>query len=88
MNWDDQFGISKTKHCEYLKEFGQAFYNFAKILIDKASNSRNYFENLNNDDKDLLTEVIDHSNLCKSSSEKFFGRIDLLEKVKLKKNLN
>ena len=81
MKWCPESGISLKSHSDYVKKFGEAFFEQCKLLIDKSSSQSTQFNNLNKEDAALLQEILDHANFCNETAEKFHGRDDLLQKV-------
>jgi hypothetical protein len=81
VKWDTKAGISRETHSEYIKEFGEVFYEQTRQLIDKNQNQERYIEQLGKLDTELLQEVLDHANFCNDTVEKFQGRQDYLRKV-------
>ena len=81
VNLDPKNGISKETHRNYLEKFGSLFYNSVKELIDRNAKKLHFLDNYKIKDKQLIQEVLDHANFCKSIVEKFHGRNDLIEEV-------
>ena len=52
-----------------------------KNLIDINYSETNEFSNLNEKDRTLIQEVLDHGYFCNKTVEKFHGRNDLVDKV-------
>ena len=82
VKWSKEAGISLETHADYLKEFGDLFFEQVKLLIDRNQEEKIVLDNLNKNDTELLQEVLDHAYFCNKTAEKFQGRIDILNKVK------
>jgi hypothetical protein len=50
-------------------------------LIDRNAKKLQFLDAYKIKDKQLIQEVLDHANFCKSLVEKFHGRNDLIEQV-------
>ena len=83
MKWAEERGVTISTHPDYMKEFGNVFYEQVKKLIDKNQSQASYFENLEEKDTKLLQEVLEHAYFCHECVEKFHGRNDLLGKVRV-----
>ena len=79
VKWDKDTVVSLQSHPEYIKNFGDTFYEQVKILIDR--NQQKPKNNLSIQENELLQEVMDHANFCNLTVSKFHGRADILEKV-------
>jgi hypothetical protein len=82
VGWDSKVGISRETHSDYIKTFGETFYEQAVILIDKNQKTEKNFEKLSKLDTELLHEVLEHANFCKDTVEKFQGRQDYVNRVR------
>jgi hypothetical protein len=82
VKWSTEAGISLETHKEYLKEFGEVFYDQVKLLIDRNQKEKTCFENMTPADIECFQEVLDHAYFCNKTAEKFQGRIDILNQVK------
>ena len=50
-------------------------------MIDRNAKKLHFLNDYKIKDKQLIQEVLDHGNFCKSLVEKFHGRNDLIEQV-------
>lgn len=78
---DKELGISLETHSEYIKQFSETFYEQVKRLVDLNQTKKVNISCLSPDDQRLLEEVVDHTNFCNESVEKFHGQNDLLDQV-------
>ena len=62
VKWDKETGVSFKSHPEYIKNFGDTFYEQVKILIDK--NQQKEKNNFSAKENELLQEVLDHVAFC------------------------
>jgi len=77
-----QDGITLATHSDYIKKFGEIFFEQVKELIIRNKKKQVSFESVLNDpDSILIQEVLDHANFCVDTVSKFHGREDLLERV-------
>lgn len=81
VKWDKDYGVSLKSHPEYIKNFGETFYEQVKKLIDQNQQKEKNILNLY--EKELLQEVLDHASFCNFTVDKFHGRADVLDKVNL-----
>ena len=81
VKWAKGKGITQETHPEYMKEFGELFYEQTKKLIDRNQTQESLFEKLDKRDTELLKEVLKHAYFCTQSVERFHGREDLLGQV-------
>ena len=86
MKVDIKNGLSYETHKDYIENFGKKFYESVKNLIDKNALKKNFIDDFNENDKDLLHEILRHARFSKDYVQKFHGRVNLLEKVKPKLN--
>ncbi len=52
-----------------------------KTLIDKNAKKKCFIDNFNESDKDLAQEILRHAKFSKDYTQKFHGRVNLLDKV-------
>ena len=64
-----------------MEQFGNAFYDAVKALIDKNATKSSYFDGFSFKDRQLFQEVFDHANFCIECVDKFHGRTDLIDQV-------
>jgi hypothetical protein len=83
VKWCKETGISRDSHSDYVKDFGETFYEQVKRLIDKNQREETTFEKINRKDSEILQEVLHHAYFCNETVENFHGRADILEKVNL-----
>ncbi len=81
MKWDKETGISLNSHKEYMKNFGQTFYESMKTLIDKNARKPYFLDKFSDSDRSLFQEVLEHARFSLECVEKFHGRVDLLDQV-------
>ena len=81
VKWCPKTGISMSSHSEYIKQFGEVFYEQTKLLIDRNQRQERYFEELNKNDMELLQEVLYHAHFCNETVEHFHGREDILNMI-------
>jgi NACHT domain- and WD repeat-containing protein len=79
VKWVPEVGISLETHSNYVKEFGEMFYEKVKLLIDRNQSKYN-LSSLRN--YPLIKEVLYHAHFCNDSVKKFQGRDDVLDKIK------
>jgi hypothetical protein len=83
VHWSSSMGISLETHPDYIKKFAETFYEQTKLLIDRNQNKKPDYSQINREDQILLQEVLDHASFCMETADKFHGREDLLQAVKL-----
>ena len=81
VDFDAEVGISYETHKSYIENFSKSFYDSVKNLIDKNAQKEFFTDNLTNNDKILIQEIITHALFSKESVQKFHGRVNLLKKV-------
>jgi hypothetical protein len=81
VHWDPEVGISRETHGDYIKKFGETFYERVKELIDTNQKQETVFERLKQNDANLLQEVLHHAYFCNDTVSHFHGREDILLKV-------
>ena len=82
VQWDAEHGISLQTHRDYIEDFGNTFFNQVKNLIDRNQISDSKADEMNEADRDLIREMLDHARFCKEKVSQFHGRNDLLDKMK------
>ncbi|ELT87646.1 hypothetical protein CAPTEDRAFT_117905, partial [Capitella teleta] len=76
VEWKD--GIDSVMHRDYLQAFCEEFYDRMKKMIHEC-----HTKNVHSNDQTggLLTEVLQHANMCKSRCEVFLGREKIMEAI-------
>lgn len=82
LKWNPEGGITRKNHSEYMKQFGDVFYDSVKRLIDINAKKPNFIESISPNIRYLVKEVLDHAKFSIECVEKFHGRVDLLESIK------
>ena len=77
-NWSDLDGINETDNESYLKEFCETFENAVWQLME-----RNIKKSQMSKENSLYAEVLEHSNQCVQKVERFYGRQEVLENIKM-----
>ena len=88
VRWAKGKGVTLDTHPQYIKEFGETFYEQVKRLIDKNQRQTSFYENIERLDALVLQEVLEHAYFCNESVAKFHGRKDLLKKVSIVFEIN
>jgi hypothetical protein len=83
VKWDPNKGVTRATHPDYMKNFGNTFYNAVKQLIDQNASQPYYLDRFSMKDKHIVQEIVEHANFSNECVEKFHGRIDLLDRVSI-----
>ena len=74
-------GISYSTHKEYLEKFGMVFHDSVKKLIDKNAMKKYFEDTLNQEEKNLFSEIHSHAQFTVKQVQKFHGQNELIQKV-------
>lgn len=84
IKWNSKSGgVTRDDNGDYLKLFGEKFFESVKKLIDMNARKSDLLKEINVYDHNLIAEVLNHARFSLECVEKFQGRSDLVEKIRL-----
>ena len=78
VQWSQNGGMNESEHAGYLESFCEAFECSVKELVDRGVSKRT--DTITS--SKLYEEVLGHAHICAQQSHRFYGRDDILGRIK------